>query len=79
MAVSMKTNKIDPKNPPKIVIGCEDANKGFAHCIPLKVKRANIEATGNELLSVKGILIQLNLSSFTNCLSFSRIFHKCLC
>ena len=79
MAVSMKTNKIDPRNPPKIVIGCEDANKGFAHCIPLKVKRANIEATGNELLSVKGILIQLNLSSFTYCLSFSRIFHKCLC
>ena len=33
--VSRKTKRIEPKNPPTIVAGCDATRRGFAICIPL--------------------------------------------
>lgn len=63
MAVSRKTKRMDPKNPPKIVMACVEASIGLAICMPLKVRMAKIEATGNDVPSVNAILSFKNYNS----------------
>ena len=71
IVVSKKTNNIDPKRPPRIVITWDEASVTLAICIPLNVKMVNIAATGNEELSESAIMC------FEICVSVSK-FHRTL-
>lgn len=53
--VSKKTKRMLPRNPPTIVMGCEETSSGFIICIPLKVRMDRTKDTIHEAPTANAI------------------------